>query len=347
MQRCGSGPKLGVLGVTVSLALSGCGGQGPIIESEEGGPDRFDITVTHFPSSYYGLPYLVAMEEGIFAEQDIEIGEIIPGDGGGSTVRNVLSGDLAFGDVGTSAAIQSFLSDAQLQIVGGSVRTYGSTYYVANPDQDFDGIEDLKGHRVGVTNPGSTTETAMQLVLESEGIGSDEIEIVHTGGTEEGMLMLEQGEVDSANLAEPLYTVEGDDWTSVFGFSDYLPEFQQSVIVGSPQVMEDHPDLAERFLRAHAEAVEWIAQNPEEAGRIFASYAEVDEEASVESVVRLAEEEFWSTGLDVEATNQAVHGMQLSGIFPEGSQIEWEELLNQDALPEELRVDPSALDNGS
>lgn len=165
-ERHNAASKLGALGVAASLVLSGCGGQGPEIESEEGEPDRFDITVTHFPSSYYGLPYLVAMEEGISAEQNIEIGEIIPGDGGGSTVRNVLSGDLAFGDVGTSAAVQSFLSDAQLQIVGGSVRTYGSTYYVANPDEDYDGIEDLKGQRVGVTNPGSSTETAMQLYLE-------------------------------------------------------------------------------------------------------------------------------------------------------------------------------------
>ncbi|GAB3476755.1 ABC transporter substrate-binding protein [Nocardiopsis coralliicola] len=340
--RAGARPC--ALGLTAALLLSGCGASGPV-ESADGEPDRFDITVTHYPSGYYGLPYKVAIEEGFFAAENIEIGEIIPGDGGGTTVRNVLSGDLAFGDVGTAAAVQSFQTGAPLHIVGGSVRTFGSTFYVAGPGEDFAAIEDLKGHRVGVTNPGSSTETALQVILEERGL-TGEVEVVHTGGPEEGMVMLEQGEVDATNLAEPLYTIEGGQWSPVFGISDYLPEFQQSVLVTSPQLVEDNPGLVERFLAAHAAAVEWIGANPEEAGRLFAEYAEVDTEASVSSVERLAEEEFWSTGLDPEGTNQAVRGMRLSGTLPADEQIEWDGLLHQEQLPEELRIDPSRLDSG-
>ncbi len=330
----------------IAALAAGCGGSGPAIESGEGQPDTFDITVTHYPSGFYALPYEVAIEQGFFAEENIEIGEIIPGDGGGTTVRNILSGDLAFGDVGTASAIQSVESNAQLQIVGGSVRTFGSTSYVADPDSDFTSIADLKGHQVGVTNPGSSTETAIELIKEQEGITDDEIELVHTGGTDEGMVMLEEGEVDAANLAEPVHTIESDEWNTVFGISDYLPEFQQSVIAASPQLVEDNPDLVERFLRAHSTAVDWIAENPEEAGRIFAEYAEVDEDASVESVVRLNDEDFWSTGLDVEGTNQAIRGMQLAETLPEGTQINWDELLHQEQLPQDLRVDASRLNDG-
>src|SRR5690625_4698249 len=43
------------------------------------------ITVTHFPTLLYAVPYIVAMEKGFFAEEGIKVTEIAGSEGGGTT----------------------------------------------------------------------------------------------------------------------------------------------------------------------------------------------------------------------------------------------------------------------
>lgn len=67
----------------------------------------------------FSVPYIVAMEHGFFAQEGIEITGISGSEGGGTTVRKVLTGDLAFGEVAPAAAAQAYAAGSPVVAVGG------------------------------------------------------------------------------------------------------------------------------------------------------------------------------------------------------------------------------------
>ncbi|WP_047154681.1 ABC transporter substrate-binding protein [Aneurinibacillus tyrosinisolvens] len=305
--------------------------------------EKIEITVTHYPTGFYSLPYEVGIDQGFFKEESIEIAGIIPGTGGGTTVRNVLSGKLPFGDVATSAAVQSYLSGAPLVIVGGSVQTFNDAAYITRKDAPFNNIKDLVGHTWAYTNPGSTTQAASHLILEKAGIDPNQLKAVSSGGLNEGKTLLEKGGIDATVQLEPLLTIEKDKYKTLFRIGDYLPKFQQSVIIASPQLIKENPELVKRFLRVYDKSVKWIYEHQEEAGKIFAKYAEIDEKASISAVSELAKRKHWSVTIDAEAINSVLKGMKYLGTFKEGTEIPWKELLNQDFIPTQQKLDVSTL----
>ena len=60
------------------------------------------ICVTHWGNLMYGVPYAVAQDKGYFKEAGVAIDGILTSAGGGTTVRNVLAGNLIFGAIDNS-----------------------------------------------------------------------------------------------------------------------------------------------------------------------------------------------------------------------------------------------------
>jgi NitT/TauT family transport system substrate-binding protein len=83
------------------------------------------ITVTHWGSAFYGAPYAVAMEKGFFKAHGVDITGILTSNGGGTSVRNTLAGDLPFGEVALPAAIQAINAGQPLVIIGGGTDSVG------------------------------------------------------------------------------------------------------------------------------------------------------------------------------------------------------------------------------
>ena len=64
-----------------------------------------DFAVSQYGRVTATLPWAVALEKGYFADAGIKIDQIISGEGGGTTLRNMLASDLPYGEVATSAAL--------------------------------------------------------------------------------------------------------------------------------------------------------------------------------------------------------------------------------------------------
>lgn len=334
----------------LSLVAAGCsaGSEGSSENSggnTAGDPEQIDITVTQWPAGSYTPPYALGREEGIFADHGIEIEGVLPGAGGGTTVRNLLSGDLAFGEVAFPAAVQAFLSGAPLIIVGGAVRTFADGVYVTRADAEFEELPDLVGRKVGFTNPGSVTETASFLLMEGAGIDHDQVEWTAAGGVAEGLTLLEAGELDAAFISEPQHTIEVNEgrWKTLFRMTEYVPALQQTVIVTSPQLIEENPELVEAYLAAYEESVQAVMSDPETAGRYWAAAGEFDEQASIDAVADLAAVDHWSAVPDVDGMNAMLEGMITGGLLSESDEIAWDDLINQDFLPGGATVDTTAL----
>jgi len=309
--------KIIIMIVLSAFILIGCNEQGKdASNNDKNGDKKLDeiaISVTHYPTGAYSVPYNVGIEKGFFEEEGINITKIVGSGGGGTTVRNVLSGDLPFGDVATSAAIQAYLSGAPLKIVGGGAGSVDDVVYVTRKDSNINKIDDLVGKKWSFTSPGSVTETTTHLIFKEAGIDLQSLELVSSGGISEGLTMLNAGAVDATVMLDPTYSVQKDDWKTLFRVSEYVPNYQQSVIITSPELIKEDPDLVKRFLTAYQKSVDWIYKNQEEAGKIFSENAEIDEAASISSVKNLSKMKHWGSKIEPKAMNSVLEGMQLIG----------------------------------
>lgn len=350
-----------VLGLLLSAACGGGGGQpsgssAPAGAGTSGGQAggngdlyEMEITVTHWPSLMYGVPYMVAMEKGFFEQEGIKVTGIVGSEGGGTTVRNVLTGGLPFGEVATPAAIQAYLAGAPIVIVGGGLANVDEIMWVAKKGSGLNGIRDLVGKKVGFTNPGSVTEGTLNLSFKRASVDIKQVERIAAGGVGEGLTALEGGGLDAVANMEPIFSARGGEktWDVVFWARDFIPWFQQTVIITSPQMIKENPDVVRAFLRARQRAIEFIREHPDETAKIYAKYSEMPEEATRGALQTVNLDTYFGIGFNAEGLKAVEEEMHLINLLPPDKKVPWHELINQDFLPENVeRIDLQALGAG-
>jgi NitT/TauT family transport system substrate-binding protein len=332
------------LGLLAATALTGCGGGADA--GSGGGLDKVSITVSHWPTSGYSATYMVGMEKGFFEEEGIELEDIVPGAGGGTTVRSITTGDLDFGDVSTTGLVKATSAGAPLVGLATSSGSIADLVWVAKKDSPFNSLEDFCGKGVwGITAPGSNSEALTALMAREAGVDAKCLKTVSTGDLAAGLVLVRSGEVDASILTEPLLTTElaQGDLKTIGDAAELLPDYIQTVTVASQQIIDEDPDLVQRFMNAVAKSHKFIRENPEEAGAIFAKGAGIDEQTGVDVITRLAaNENYFMEALSVKGLTNTIEGMEALGAY-KGEPIAWDQLIDQQFLPEDQRIDLSQL----
>src|SRR5438270_12519138 len=128
------------------------------------------ITVTHWGAAFYGAPYAVAMEKGFFKKHGVDVTGILTSQGGGTSVRNTLAGDLPYGEVARPAAIEAINNGVPLKIIGSGVESVADILWMAKKGSPLHGVKDLVGKKVGFTAPGSVTNMLILMAFKAQGI---------------------------------------------------------------------------------------------------------------------------------------------------------------------------------
>ena len=71
----------------LAAVLAGCGDSG-LTEGAEGG----DVTVTNHPALLFSPPWIAASDQKLFEKNGLNVKQIVGSEGGGTRVRNVVSG---------------------------------------------------------------------------------------------------------------------------------------------------------------------------------------------------------------------------------------------------------------
>src|SRR5581483_11572039 len=64
-----------------------------------------EIVVSNYGVTTNGMPFAVAMAKGFFKAQGADVTGILSSDGGGTTVRTMLGGNLAYGEINPTATV--------------------------------------------------------------------------------------------------------------------------------------------------------------------------------------------------------------------------------------------------
>lgn len=293
------------------------------------------ITAAAYPIPIHSAPYLVALEEGIFEKHGWDIEEIVGSLGGGTTVRNIVTGNLPIGEVGPPGATLAWLAGAEITMLKLTINTPGEGIGVAMPGTRFESFEDLRGKRVGFTSPGGGTEQMMHLVTEKHGV-KDDVELVAGGGLGGGLELLQRGDIDFMWHFIQLW--DPDEYKLCWRFEDEIPQTAWACVAAGTRFVEENPELVQRFLDAHAEAQNRVYEDPEYVGSLFAQALEVPEEQGIAAVRDNVEAESFTTGFTEEGLNTMLDGMRAVGAVDEPDEVPIAEVINQSFLPESEQI---------
>lgn len=320
--------RIGLIAVVgaAALVLSGCG-SGSGSQSADGAAG-IEISVTH-PDDLYGLPWKVGQAQGFFEEAGVVIDKIVPAEGGGTTLQNVVAGRLPFGEVATGAVVNGFQEGAPVQAIGGGVQSVSDVLWVALENSPLSAADQTSDKRWGFTNPGSVTEAMSFLVPEAAGLRG--VERKSTGGTGAGIALLEANEVDVAYASPRLVAEQKGALKVIVDSSEFIPVYQQTVIVSGRDYAEKNPEQAKALLSGYDKSVEWITANPAEAATLWAESTSIDPQVADDLVANAVKAGHWSVSFNPEALNAAAKGLALTdGI----DSVDWSSLATTDYLPE-------------
>jgi NitT/TauT family transport system substrate-binding protein len=320
---------LGAFAVVVSAAFAG---------AEE-------IEVGNYGVAANGMPYAVAMEKGYFKEEGADITGILSSQGGGTSMRNMMVGGLAYGEINPTAVVVAIRQGADLKIISDNVLTVAEFVWATKLDSSIKSLKDLAGKKIGYTNPKSTSQALAILVAQAGGLKPDEAEYVKAGGFGEGVVALDLGSLDVAPIPEPLWSKLKTKYRALATASEILPALDNVVGVTTGKAAETRGDFLRAILRARRKAVDFMYAHPDEAGTIIAKAYNLDLEVAQSAVRNLTSaraksgEPYWGPGdFHIEGMNRMMDAQRLVGAI--SGDVDWSKVIDTRFLPDDLKPKP-------
>lgn len=274
------------------------------------------IAVSQYGIIVETLPWAIALDKGMFAKEGLDVDGFIDSTGGGTTVRNMLAGNIPFAEIAVPAAVAAMQNGVDMKVVYGAVNNMGDLSWLVRKDSPIHSMQDLKGKKVGFTQPRSTTEMVLRAILQKAGVSND-VTVLPTGGIGAGMVALDQGAIDAAPFEEPLLLKNPENYRVLFRVNDYLPNLTWSVGVTTPDFIKSHPDYVRKLLQARHDAVEYMYAHPDEAEAEYRKVWNTDDKSIDMILPRLIKSKYWSSnGVNHAGLQTMIDSMALVGAIP-------------------------------
>ncbi|MBX6320611.1 MAG: ABC transporter substrate-binding protein [Rhodospirillaceae bacterium] len=328
---------------TLSARRAACLAAGLAAALVLAGPSRAEqIVVSNYGVAANGMPYAVALEKGFFKQEGADVTGILSSAGGGTTLRNMLAGDAPYAEVNPNAAIAAILQGADIKIVSDNVLTVAEFVWAVEPDSPIQSVRDLKGRKIGYTNPRSTSQGLASLVLKAGGLTTEDAELVKTGGFGEGIAALDTGLIDVAPIPEPLWSKFKDKYRPVAKATDILPPIANVLGAVSTAQAGAKADFIRAVIRARRRAVAFMQEHPDEAGDIVARVYNLEPTVARSAVRNLVESrtdgiEYWGSGqFHMDGLQRAIELQKAIGAL--SGDIDVREMIDTQYLPEDIRA---------
>jgi NitT/TauT family transport system substrate-binding protein len=293
------------------------------------------LTVSQYGRITATLPWAVALKKGYLQENGLNIDGVISGAGGGTSLRNMLAGDLPFADISITAVIPAAKQGLRLKIVMGSSNHVGELAWAVKPESSYRALKDLVGQKIAFTGPRSTTEMIVRAALKREGLVG-KVEPIAMGGLGPALTALAQDAVAAAPWNDPSITREPDKYRMLFQAQDVFPKFTWSVGVVTEAFLKEHPDKIRALIQAHRRAVEFMYANRDETAKIYSEIFSIDQGLAAKLLPKYYDWNHWSKGdLSKEGLQAIESGMNETGELQ--GKVDWSSLIDQSLLDEDLR----------
>jgi NitT/TauT family transport system substrate-binding protein len=300
------------------------------------------IVVSNFGVAANGMPYAIAMDKGFFKAEGADVSGILSSAGGGTTVRNLMTGHLSFGEIDLAGTVAAIQQGADLKIISDNVLTVAEFVWAVKPDSPIKTIADLKSKKIGYTNPRSTSQALDILLLEAAGLKPDDAELVKTGGFGEAVVALNLGLIDASAIADPVWSKNKSQFRVLVSASDVLPPLCNVIGVTTGEAAATKGDFIRAILRGRRKAVEFMSAHPDEAADIVAKAYNLDVEVTRSTIRNLIAPSksgvpYWSAGnFDFAGMDRMIRAQKLVGAL--SGDVDWSKIVDESFLADDLKT---------
>ena len=269
---------------------------------KDGGEEKLTkVTLNEVAHSIFYAPQYVAIEEGYFSEEGLDL-TLITGFGADKVLTALISGEADIGFMGAEASIYAYQEGATDPVVNFAQLTQrAGNFLVAREEMPDFKWEDLKGRKVLGGRKGGMPEMVFEYILKQNSIDPSEVNIdqsidfgstgaAFTGGQGEYTVEFEPGAtlLEQENAGYVVASLGVD--------SGYVP---YTAFSAKTSYMEKHPDVIQAFTDALQKGMEYVnTHTPEEiASVIQPQFSETDTDTITTIIRRYQEQDTWKTDL--------------------------------------------------
>lgn len=275
-------------------------------ESEE--KEMVKVTLNEVAHSIFYAPMYVAIEEGYFEEEGIDL-TLVCGFGADKTMTAVISGEADIGFMGSEASIYTYAEGATDYVVNFAQLTQrAGNFLVAREEMPDFTWEDLKGHLVLGGRKGGMPEMVFEYILKENGIDPEtDLEINQNIDFGSTAAAFAEGQGDFTTEFEPGATTlesEGKGYVvaSLGKDSGYVP---YTAFSAKQSYIDENPEVIQSFTNALQKGMDYVqAHTPEEIAEIIEpQFPETDLETITTIVTRYYDQDTWKSNLIFEESS--------------------------------------------
>ncbi|HZY16581.1 MAG TPA: ABC transporter substrate-binding protein [Ramlibacter sp.] len=234
----------------------------------QGKPEKTKVSIAvGGKAAFYYLPLTITEQLGYFKAEglDVEIADFA----GGSKALQALMGNSA--DVVAGAYEHTINMQSKNQFIQ-SIVLMGRAPQIAvgvstKAMPKFKGLPDLRGKRIGVSAPGSSTNMVANLVLSRAGMNASDVSYVGVGTSAGALAAMRSGQIDAMSNTDPVMTMlEQKGEVRIVSDTRTLKGTQE--VFGGPmpaaclythaEFVKNHPNTCQALANAIVHGLKWL-----------------------------------------------------------------------------------------
>jgi len=218
-------------------------------------------------ASFHYLPLTLAEQLGYFKAEGLDV-EISDFSAGARALQAVVSGaadvvSAAYEHTitlqGQGRQFQAFVLQGRAPQIALGVSAKSLSHYKA--------VADLKGRKIGVTAPGSSTDMVAKLVLARAGLQAADVSVIGVGSSVGALSALRSGQIDAICNVDPVMTMleqKGDvrvvvDTRTLKGTREVFGGPMPAACLYAPlDFMQHNPNTAQALTNAIVRSLKWL-----------------------------------------------------------------------------------------
>lgn len=261
-------------------------------------------------AAFYHLPLTIAEQLGYFKAEGIDV-DISDFASGARALQAMVGGsaDVVSGAYEHTINLQSKNQFFPAFVLQG--RAPAIAIGVSNKTMPgYKSVADLKGKKIGITAPGSSTNMVCSLVLSRVGIKAEDVTYVGVGTSAGALTAMRSGQIDAISNSDPLMTMleqKGDvriitDTRTLKGTQEVFGGPMPAGCLYAPaEFLQKNPVAAQALANAIVRALKWL------------------QTAGPGDIIKTVPESYWlgDRGMYLAAFNKVREAIAVDGLIPE------------------------------
>ena len=244
-----------ILCAVASLWLAGCARTPTTVTSSGSSLEKTHLTVgLAVPTATY-LPLYVAVDEGTFAKQGLQV-DLVEFRGGSELIKAIVSGSIDVGAV-SLAEITAGIDAGQ------PLKAFYAGFNI--PDFDWYGAASIKslaaakGKRIGITQYGSSTDFITRYALTVNGLDpSKDVQIIQAGPPATRLAAMRAGQLDIAIFATPeKFLAEDQGYKMIYSQKQLSDDYPTHLIFATESCLTGNPNTVRLYSAATRSPCGW------------------------------------------------------------------------------------------